>query len=245
MTSQEFIAKLSPAAHEMMTRYQFKETKPLELHITNNEENPCYMVYDNPDSYPVYINADFLGPAAEVKFMHQFCHCVQMEEHFPTVKCIDDNDNDAKTLAAAINSIVLDMYVNSVMKRYGYVQNKNELLKNYTELTYRFRYFKENHIDVSKLGNKYSEYLYGVSIASVYFDCDTKKARELQKDAMATSANIRQYAGTLINVIKAYDFNSAIGCHYIFDHLLSDLKLTDILYVKPGEGIPTEEASQE
>ena len=241
MTSQEFIAKLSPTAHQMMTLYQFKETKPLVLHITNNEENPCYMVYDNPDCYPVYINVDYLGAAAEEKFMHQFCHCVQIEEHFPSVKCVDENDKDAKELAAAMNSIVLDMYVNAVMRRYGYVKNESEMLKKYTELTYRFRYFKENNIDVSKLGNKYSEYLYGLSIASVYFDCDTKKARELQKNANQTSPKIRQYAGTFINVIKAYSYETAIGCHYIFDHLLEDLKLNDVLYVKPGEGIKTEE----
>ena len=43
------------------------------------------------------------------------------------------------------------------------------------------------------------------------------------------------YAGMFINIIKAYSYDTHIGCHYIFDHLLDELKLTDVLEIDHRE----------
>lgn len=235
MTGQEFIATLSPVAQRLMSIYQFKKEKPIALHITDNKERPCFMVYNDPNCYPVFINPDALGPKAEVAFMHQFCHCVQMEEKFPFVKSLTPDDKDTVELAEAINSIVLDMYVNHVLKDNGYPKDEKELEELYTELHFRFRYFTENKMPITSYDKKYAEFIYASQIARVYFEYDTKKARALQKEVAAFSKETKAYAGMFINIVKAYSYDTHIGCHYIFDHLLDNMKLKNILTIDHRE----------
>lgn len=242
ITSQEFLASLSPMAQKLMTIYQFKESKPLRLTITANEDKPCFMVFDNPDCYPVYINPEALGKKAEMYFIHQFCHCVQMDSDFPYVKEKDRNDTEAAQLAMALNSLVLDRYVHSIFKSNGYPLDIDALDKRYTELYCRIRYWNENNTDLKTLDKKYLEYIYATQIASIYFDLDTKKARGLQKLAAPVSKEIKQYAGMCISIIKSYAYNTNIGCHYIFEKLVEDLKLSDILYVEHQELFPDDKS---
>lgn len=243
MTSIEFLAALSPVAQNMMSIYQFKEEKPIELHITDNKERPCFMVYDNPDCYPVYLNPDVLGVQSERQFMHQFCHCVQIEEKFPFVKSKTPEDKETVELAEAVNSIVLDMYANHVLKSNGYPKDEKALEALYTELHFRFRYFTENKMPITAHDKKYAEYIYASQIAKIYFEYETKKARALQKEVAVFSKATKMYAGMFINIIKAYAYDTNIGCHYIFDHLLDELKLTDILEIDHREEEEEEEAA--
>lgn len=235
MTKTEFLASLSPVAHNIMTIYQFKEEKPIALYITENKERPCFMVYDNPDCYPLYIDPVALGPKAEKMFIHQFCHCVQMEEKFPFVKSKTPEDAQTVQLAQVINSIVLDMFVNDVLKDHGYPKDEKELENLFTELHFRIRYFTENSKPIANDEHKYEEIIYGAQIARVYFEYDTKKARQLQKEVAVISKETKRYAGMFINIIKAYNYDTHVGCHYIFDHLIDDMKLTDVLEIDHRE----------
>lgn len=235
MTGQEFIANLSPSAHRIMSIYQFKEEKPIVLHITDNKENPCFMVNNDPNCYPLYINPEALGPMAEKQFIHEFCHCVQIEEKFPYVFSNTPDDPQTVELAQAINSLVLDMYVNHVLKDNGYPKDMNELNSLYTELHFRFRYFAENNMPITSCDKKFAEYIYATQIAKIYMELDSKSARTLQKEVAVFSKETKVYAGIFINIIKAYPYDTHIGCHYIFDHLLEQLKLTDILTINHRE----------
>ncbi len=241
MTGQEFIASLSPIAHRIMSIYQFKEEKPIALHITDNTERPCFMVHDDPNCYPLYINPDALGPMAEKMFMHQFCHCVQIEENFPFVYSKTPDDPQTVQLAHVINSLVLDMFVNHVLADNGYPKDVNRLEKLKTELHFRFRYFKENSMQITAGGEKFAEYIYAAQIARVYMEADSKSARALQKEVAQFSNKTKLYASIFINVIKAYPYDTHIGCHYIFDHLVDQLELSDYLEINHRED--TEEAS--
>lgn len=243
MTSTEFIAGLSPVAHNIMTIYQFKEEKPIALYITENKERPCYMVYDNPDCYPLYIDPEALGPKAEKMFIHQFCHCVQMEEKFPFVRSKTPDDVETVQLAQAINSIVLDMFVNDVLKNHGYPKDEKELEALFTELHFRFRYFTENNLPITHGDKKYAAIIYGAQIARVYFEYDTQKARQLQKEVAVFSKETKRYAGMFINIVKAYAYDTHVGCHYIFDHLIEDMKLTDVIEIDHREEETEEEAA--
>lgn len=235
MTSQEFIATLSPVAQRLMSIYQFKKEKPIALHITEDKERPCFMVFDDPSCYPIYINPDALGPNAESAFIKQFCHCVQMEEKFPFVTSLIPEDKESAELASAVNSIVLSMYANHVLKSNGYPKDEKALEALYTELHFRFRYFTENKLPITSFDKKYAEYIYAAQIARIYFEYDTKKARALQKEVAVFSKETKMYAGMFINIINAYSHDTPIGCHYIFDHLVEQLKLTDVLTINHRE----------
>lgn len=235
MTGQEFIASLSPVAHRIMSIYQFKEEKPIALHITDNVEKPCFMVRDDPNCYPLYINPDALGPMAEKMFIHQFFHCMQIEENFPFLKSKTPEDQQTVQLAEAVNSLVLDMFVNHALKDNGYPMDVNELNQLKQELHFRFRYFTENNVPFVTEEARYSEYLYATQIARLYFELDTKSARSLQKEADAFNTNIKAISSAFINIIKAYPYDTHVGCHYIFDHLVDQLGLTDILLVDHRE----------
>ena len=243
MTGQEFIASLSPIAHRIMSIYQFKEEKPIALHITDNTEQPCFMVNDDPNCYPLYINPDALGPMAEKMFIHQFCHCVQIEEKFPFVFSKNPDNQQTVQLAHVINSLVLDMFVNHVLTDNGYPKDINALEKLKTDLHFRFRYFKENNMPITADGEIYAEYIYAAQIARVYMELDSKSARSLQKEVAAFSPETKLYANIFINTIKAYPYDTHIGCHYIFDHLVEQLKLDDVLKVNHHEEETAEESS--
>lgn len=235
MTGQEFIASLSPVAHRIMSIYQFKEEKPIALHITDNVEKPCYMVRNDPTCYPLYINPEALGPMAEKMFMHQFCHCMQIEENFPFLISKTPEDPQTVELAEAINSLVLDMFVNHALRDNGYPMEVDELNRLNQELHFSFRYYTENDKPFVTEQSKYAEYLYATQIARIYFELESKPARTLQKEAAAFNPNIKIYSGMFINIIKAYPYDTHIGCHYIFERLLENLKLTDILEVDHRE----------
>ncbi|SES71075.1 hypothetical protein [[Clostridium] polysaccharolyticum] len=248
MTGQEFIASLSPVAHRIMSIYQFKEEKPIALHITDNTEKPCFMVNDDPNCYPLYINPDALGPMAEKAFIHQFCHCVQIEEQFPFVRSKTPDDPQTVQLAHAINSLVLDMFVNHVLNDNGYPKDVKKLEALYTELHFRFRYFTEKKLPITADNQVYAEYIYATQIARVYMELDSKRARALQKEVAVFSKETKLYAGIFINTIKAYPYDTHVGCHYIFDHLVDQLKLSDVLEIghikKPAdEAAATEEVN--
>lgn len=235
MTGQEFLASLSPIAQRIMSIYKFKEEKPIALHITDNTEKPCFMVNDNPNCYPLYINPDALGPMAEKMFMHEYCHCIQIEEKFPYLMSKDPDDPLVVQLVHVINSLVLDMFVNHVLTDNGYPKDINALEKLCTELHFRFRYFKENNMKITADDQIYAEYIYAAQIARVYMELDSKHARALQKEVAAFSKETKLYAGIFINTIKAYPYDTHIGCHYIFDHLVDELKLSDVIEINHRE----------
>ena len=81
----------------------------------------------------------------------------------------------------------------------------------------------------------YAEYIYAAQIARVYMELDSKHARALQKEVAAFSKETKLYAGIFINTIKAYPQDTHIGCHYIFDHLVDELKLSDVIEINHRE----------
>lgn len=245
MTGQEFIESLSPIAHGIISKYHFKEEKPIALYITDNVENPCYMVNNNPVCYPICINPEALGPMAEKQFIHQFCHCVQLEDQFPYVFSKTPDNPETVELAEAINSLVLDMYVNHVLTDNGYPKDIKQLENLYMELHFRFRYFEEHKMPITSYDKKYAEYIYAAQIAKIYMELDSKRARTLQKEVSVFSQNTKLYAGIFINVIQAYPYDTHVGCHYIFDHLLEQLNLTDILDTDHRMDVETEMAPED
>lgn len=141
MTKDEFLPTISQNAQDIVNQNLQKFSK-LSFEVFYSDESK--VVSDNSSHYIIYVKNDFPDDT-EYRFLHEFFHCIQYEEGFPSIVKYDEK---YKELATYLSSIILDLDVRDRLEANGYFQDikyMKKLIKMYIKILKSLYQFHNKH----------------------------------------------------------------------------------------------------
>lgn len=140
MTNQEFIDNLSPKAKTILNgQYTRRTNKSIEINL---HEKYTRVITDNPIKYIIYVQHKEIMYDMEYSLLHEFLHCIQTEEGFPSTNFLDKK---YQKISADISTVVLDQDVYHKLSQLDY-ENPSYFKNTYNE-------FEQLVLSVSKSKN--------------------------------------------------------------------------------------------
>ena len=116
MTNQEFLQTLSKKAQDIVSQnIQKYNNLTFEVFYSNVSK----VISNNTSNYIIYIKNN-IPEDTEYRFLHEFFHCIQYEEGFPS---IIPQSEEYKDLASGLSSIILDLDIRERLENNGYFQD--------------------------------------------------------------------------------------------------------------------------
>lgn len=175
--------------------------------------------------YTIYIKYDDNKDTVETHYLHEFFHCIQYEEGFPSLLSYAEGDN---LMAIEISSAILDIDVRNRLRDNGYSDDRKNIslsIQKTIKLLKMLQILKDKQelSSTSDLINTAcllsTANLYHINIKEVKF--------LLQK----LRPKVIKYYNLLEKYLKQYPYDTPEGVKSIFENLLSDFGLYDTLYI--------------
>lgn len=130
MTNQEFIDNLSPKAKTILNgQYKRKTNKTIEISVHDKHTR---VGLDHPTVYPIEVRYREPFYDMEYSLLHEFFHCIQIEEDFPSTSFLDEK---YQQMSIDISTLVLDLDVHDRLLKHGYY-TPNYINKTFNEFKY-------------------------------------------------------------------------------------------------------------
>lgn len=222
MTQNEFISTLSLKAQDIVNQNLQKFSK-LSFEVFYSDVSK--VVSDNSSHYIIYVKND-IPDDTEYRFLHEFFHCIQDEEGFPSiVKC----DEKYEELATYLSSIILDLDVRERLEYNGYSQDLKyikELITTYIKMLKMLQQIHDKH-ELTSVDEMIE--LGGLIITSDIAKVDNKKLVSLVKRARPKAI---AYYKVFSECIEKYSYNDAKDVEQIFEILIDKFKLSSCLKIQ-------------
>lgn len=222
MTKEEFLPTLSQKAQDTVNQNLQKFSK-LSFEVFYSDESK--VVSDNTSHYVIYVKND-ISDDIEYRFLHEFFHCVQDEESFPSiVKC----DEEYEELATYLSSIILDLDVRERLEDNGYFQDLKyikKLIKMYIKMLKLLKQYndKQELTDINEMIN-----LAGLIITSDIANINNKELVALTKMVRPKAIS---YYKVFCECIEKYSYNDAQDVEKIFKILIKRFNLSSCVEIQ-------------
>lgn len=222
MTKDEFLPTLSQKAQDIVNQNLQKFSK-LSFEVFYSNESK--VVSDNSSHYIIYVKNDIPNDT-EYRFLHEFFHCIQYEDGFPSiVKC----DEKYEELATYLSSIILDLDVRERLENNGYFQDlkyMKELIKIYIKMLQMLQQVHDKH-ELTSVDEMIQ--LGGLIITSDIAKVDNKKLVSLVKRVRPKAI---AYYKVFSECIEKYSYNDAKDIEKIFEILIDRFKLSSCVEIQ-------------
>lgn len=213
MTLEEFLPSLSVKTQNIVKSHIKTFHKPVQVYLAD-----ILKMRSKKSCFEIYINNQIHGDYDE-KFLHEFFHCVQEEENFPSLYALN---NEHRELATSISSLILDVDIRERLINNGYSQCIDEVkyaIQKQTELLELLLLHKVNKQNKSILEL--------IDVAGVIFTGNTLnlKNQRLMRLTKKLYPESLKYLTVLNESINLYSYNTADGLINIFNLLIKKLGL--------------------
>lgn len=148
----------------------------------------------------------------EYNFMHEFFHCVQHEEGFPSLYI---TNSDAKIDGDMISSYILDFNVRYLLKKYQYDDHNNHDINLYNSLYNIFSSFGKqntNFIIKNRIDN-------AMAVTYLIMQKDNNRNRKLLSLIKKRDRNTYEICQFFLKILSEYDYNTEDGIRHIFNRI--------------------------
>ena len=216
---EKFVSSLSVKAQNIVKKYM-EQYEDLSFEVLYTDETK--MISENGTYIICLDKKNTLD--IEYRFMHEFFHCIQDKEGFPSLIPIN---NEYRDLAAELSSIILDLNIYKRLEEYEYYQTtkyEKELVRGDIQL---LEIINKYH-DKKEL-NSQEDFinLAGTIVTSDILKVDNSKMVNLIKQTRYKAIN---YYKTFKNILDKYDYNVPDDVFMIFKMLIVEFNLSS--YVK-------------
>lgn len=222
MTKDEFLLTLSLKAQDVVNQNLQKFSK-LSFEVFYSDESK--VISDDSSHYIIYVKND-IPDDTEYRFLHEFFHCVQKEEDFPSI--IADNE-EYKELASYLSSIILDFDVRERLERNGYFQDLKyikKLINMYIKMLQMLQQIHDKH-ELTNVDEMIE--LGGLIVTSDIAKVDNKKLVSLVKRVRPKAI---AYYKVFSECIDKYSYNNAKDVNKIFEILIDRFKLSPYVEIQ-------------
>lgn len=224
MTKDEFLPTLSQQAQDIVNYNlkSFKNNRSFTVFYSSDESK---VVSRDGQDYIIYVKDD-VPDDIEYRFLHEFFHCVQDEEGFPSIIACSD---EYEEFATEFSSIILDLDVRERLENNGYFQDLKyirELVKAYIKMLKLLRQYNDKS-ELNRPGEMID--LAGLIITSKLANIDNKKLVSLVKKVRPKAM---WYYNIFSECIEKYSYNDANDVEKIFEFLIDRFKLHDYVEMK-------------
>lgn len=226
MTKDEFLPTLSQKAQNIVNYNLklFKNNRSFTVFYSDESR----VISQNGQDFIIYVKNDIPNDV-EYRFLHEFFHCVQDEEGFPSiVKC----DEKYKELATYLSSIILDLDVRERLENNGYFQDlkyMKELIKTYIKMLKMLQQIHDKH-ELTSVDEMIQ--LGGLIITSDIAKVDNKRLISLVKRVRPKAI---AYYKAFSECIGKYSYNEAKDVEKIFEILIERFKLSSCIEIQVHE----------
>lgn len=227
MTNDEFINALSPKAKQIIESYACKRKKN-RIIICLNEEHTKVDVSD-PNQYIIEVRQTASLYDMEYRLLHEFFHCVQMEEGFSYVS---QTSVEYGRIASAISYVVLDLDVNNRLEEVGYPYNPDGL-KNILDTTWKLTIMAKTDATVERELHKPNEFFYRCAITA-FIRINYNNADEIGKLLNLLKQNapdIYKAQAVIYNTVKEVGFDTPKKAYTVFKTLIRELRLENYIQI--------------
>lgn len=220
MNNQEFLNLLSRRAKNIVYNYEIiTNKKPIKVIL--DKYSALDTSFDN--MYIIHVNQNNSIDIMEYDFLHEFLHCVQKDEGFPSVYY---NNIKYKMLAETISSMVLDLNVIKRLNAYGYPYNSNELKENINNIRNLMNIAKINSevkIEMHET-NQYFNICFMIAFCRLEYDNGNELIQLLQI-VQKNASDFYKTQSIIYDTIIKYGYNIPKQVYKIFKTLIRGLKL--------------------
>ena len=174
------------------------------------------------DCYIIFVKREKKSNEFEIAILHEFFHCLQYEENFPSISRIDGTYDK---FTDELSSYVLDLDVGDRLSKYGYDRfvGYKEMIESYLSIFYYAKLTGDKsflfNID-ENLG--LSEFLSYLNYFN--FDSELKELIPLVKEYIP---NVFDNYKIISKGLSLYSHNNKKGVYKIFKYIIKGLKLED------------------
>lgn len=221
MTKEEFLPMLSRKAQNIVTQnIQIYNNLTFEVFYSNASK----VISNNAPSYIIYVKNN-IQEDTEYRFLHEFFHCVQYEEGFPT---IISQSEEYKDLASSLSSIILDLDVRERLENNGYFQDL-KYIREFISVETKMLNMIKQYKDKTQLSNLYDYIdISGLLITSDIAKIDNKKLLNL---VAMTRPKIIGYYKVFCDCLEKYSYSSCEDVEKIFNILIDKFNLASHIQV--------------
>lgn len=228
MTNQEFISGLSPKAKQIISDYNCTDSKKrtIVVFVTDNRSqvNVSY-----PDKYIIEVKKNPVFSNMEYELLHEFYHCVQMDENFPNIHAITPNYTK---LASSLSSTVLDLDVTDRLTTVGYPFNP-EQLKDSLNTIRTLIIIASNDVSVKEKIHETNQYIYMCAMIA-FIRINYNKPDEIEQLLQILKTNAHDFFQTqsvIYNAIKRIGYDTPKKAYKLFKTLIRELKLINYIQI--------------
>lgn len=217
------LSLLSCKAREIIkSNIPFKSGKNFSIIYDKNTSVRQYK-----DEYEIHfwLNADQI--VTDAKFLHEFFHCIQQEEGFPTLY---STNFKYKNLAVELSSFVLDLDVGDRLVTNGYKRGLN-----YKDAIIKSKQLIE-YVKSSNNRNVFTDIEDVVGQGGIlaflkYFNSHNKEIEKLINCTKNICPQIYKAYVIMYNGINMYPYNTPNGVYDIYNFILAELNLQDYVAI--------------
>lgn len=221
MTKDEFIPSLSAKAQNIVEQNLHKFS---ELNFDVFYSNYSKIVSDGSSHYIIYVS-DKVKEDIEYRFLHEFFHCVQGEEGFPTI--ISQN-KEHKELAIYLSSIILDLDVRERLEKNGYYQDLKYIKETTKAQIYHLKQLRQypilrEQIDINEI----------ISTSGLLITNDVANVdnTELIKFLKMTMPQVIKYYKIFCDCINKYSYSNPEDVRKIFETLIDKFDFSSYMEI--------------
>ena len=221
MTNQDFINSLSPKATQIISSYSCKKDKKDIVVVLS--ENESQLNFTNPEKYIIEVKRKESFEQMEYELLHEFFHCVQMDENFPSLTPIDYSYSK---IASSLSSTVLDLDVNKRLEKWNYFYNSSGLKNSINDIR-KLIFISQNDSLVYDEIHEMNQYINICSMIA-FVRINSPHIAEINQLLKILSENAKDFYKTqsvIFNTINKIGFNSPQKVHKVFKTLIRELKL--------------------
>lgn len=228
MTNQEFINALSPKAKQIISAYNCTDSKKRTI-VVFVTDNRSQVDVSFPDKYIIEVKENSVFSNMEYALLHEFYHCVQMDENFPNIHAVTSSYT---RLASSLSSTVLDLDVNDRLTKAGYPYN-SEQLKGLLDRIRKIIVIASNDTSIKNEIHEINQYIYLCSMIA-FIRINYNKPDEIEQLLQILKTNAQDFFQTqsaIYNAIKKIGYDTPKKAYKLFKTLIRELELSDYVQI--------------
>ena len=223
MNIDEFLSTASQQATDVYNKFipKFNENMVFEVYYDDASR-----VEHNEGLAKIHIKTEEDVRIMEQHFMHEFFHCVQAVEGFPSLYWTDEK---YKKMTIELSSAILDLDVRDRLKENGYSDEYDNVRILVNLLTKQIKL-------IEKLKDKKElttiDDILNAAFALSTADIGNINTRQLKQMISIQRPKIMSYYRIIDKCLDTYTYKTPEGTQNIFETLINQLSLNEFMYIE-------------
>ena len=226
MTNNEFLNLISDKAKGLINNYPCKTNKT-DIKVFLDERS--YVETNIKNMYVIHVNKNNSLENMEYDLLHEFFHCVQIDEGYPSVY---QKDIKYKDLATNISSMVLDLDVNNRLKEVGYLIKRDNISTGINDIKKLIMISKKDQSVYNEM-REMCQYNY-FCLLIAYYRLTHNDQNEISQSIKVIKENAYDFYKTqelIYNTVVKTRYDSPKKVYKIFKTLIRELKLSNYVEI--------------